>query len=359
MHVHRFGAGSEYSGRLPMGCRHCRRGSKMVLLITGRCNESCYYCPLSGHKKGKDVLYANELRAFSEEEVLREAELIRATGTGITGGDPLCVPDRTLRYIRLLKSRFGGAHHVHLYTSTIDKGLFEELERAGLDELRLHPMVSDWHRPEELGLEEAISELDIHVGLEVPAIPGEEEGLFRLVHHADQISLDFVNLNELEFSETNAERLRAKGFEVKDELSSAVLDSEELALAMIRYSDLGVPIHYCSSSFKDRVQLRNRILRRARSVATPLDLVTEEGMLYKGVIETDRYQEVMALLREVHGVADHLMRIDRERSRVEVAAWVLEGVADKVPYPCYLVEEYPTADRLEVERAPLNRKKVK
>jgi pyruvate formate-lyase activating enzyme-like uncharacterized protein len=67
----------------------------------------------------------------------------------------------------------------------------------------------------------------------------------------------------------------------------------------------------------------------------------------------------MSLLREVHGVPDDLMRVDLERSRLEVAAWTLEGLADKIPYPCYLVEEYPTADRLEVERAPLNRGKVK
>jgi pyruvate formate-lyase activating enzyme-like uncharacterized protein len=327
----------------------------MVLLITGRCDESCYYCPLSREKKGRDVVYANELLVSSEDDVLHEAEMIRATGTGITGGDPLCVPDRTMGYIRLLKSRFGGTHHVHLYTSTVDKVLFEEIEGAGLDELRLHPMVSDWAHPEGLGLEEAVEGLDIHVGLEVPAIPGEEEGLYNLIKHAERLKLDFVNLNELEFSETNADRLRSKGFEVKDDVSSAVLGSEELALALIRYGGFHLPVHYCSSSFKDKVQLRNRILRRARNVAEDLDVITDEGMLYKGVVETDRYEEVMAFLRERHGVPDHLMRADPARSRVEVAPWVLESLASELPYPCFLVEEYPTADRLEVERAPLNR----
>jgi hypothetical protein len=325
----------------------------MVLLITGRCDQSCYYCPLSREKKGKDVVFANERLVGSEDDVLHEAEMIRATGTGITGGDPLCVPDRTIRYIHLLKSRFGGAHHVHLYTSTIDKGLFEELQMAGLDELRLHPMISDWSRPDGLEIGRAIEDLDIHVGLEVPVIPGEEEGLFKLIQYADGLKMDFVNLNELEFSETNADRLRAKEFTVKEDVSSAVLGSEELALALIRYGGFRLPVHYCSSSFKDKLQLRNRILRRSRSIAQDMDVVTDEGMLYKGVVESDRYPEVMALLRGL-GVPDDLMRADRERSRVEVAAWVLEGLASELPYPCYLVEEYPTADRLEVERAPLN-----
>ena len=48
------------------------------------------------------------------------------------------------------------------------------------------------------------------------------------------------------------------------------------------------------------------------------------------------------------------MGIDEERNRLEVAPWVLEEIASELPYRCYEVEEYPTADRLEVERAPLN-----
>jgi len=39
---------------------------------------------------------------------------------------------------------------------------------------------------------------------------------------------------------------------------------------------------------------------------------------------------------------------------LEVAPWVLEDLAALLPFRCYLVEEYPTADRLEVERQPLN-----
>jgi len=33
---------------------------------------------------------------------------------------------------------------------------------------------------------------------------------------------------------------------------------------------------------------------------------------------------------------------------------VLEKIAAALPYPCFIVEEYPTADRLEVERMALN-----
>ncbi len=63
--------------------------------------------------------------------------------------------------------------------------------------------------------------------------------------------------------------------------------------------------------------------------------------------------EIMALLREKYEVPEDLMRKDEERKRVEVASWVLEEIASELPYDSFLVEEYPTADRLEVEREPL------
>jgi len=101
--VRKLPRGSMVMGRLPRGCVLCQKGAKLVLLITGRCAAGCYYCPLSAEKAGRDVMFADEMRARSENDVLLEARLIDALGTGITGGDPLCVPVRTLRFIRLLK----------------------------------------------------------------------------------------------------------------------------------------------------------------------------------------------------------------------------------------------------------------
>ena len=359
MHFRPFGADSLYTSRLPLACRYCRRGAKMVLFITGRCSESCFYCPLSSKKKGRDVIYANELLVREDKDVLEEARLIKSTGTGITGGDPLCVPDRTIRHIRLLKSAFGGAHHIHLYTSTIDAKLFKELEKAGLDELRIHPMVKDWKQLDQLKIAEALCELDIPAGFEVPAIPGKEEETKALIRYAQKNVFDFVNLNELEFSETNAERMKAHGFVVKHDISSAVKGSAEMAVMLALDDSFNVPIHFCSSQFKDRVQLRNRIMRRGRSVAREMDLLTDEGTLLKGIIDAPDLNAVARKLREEYDVPENLLFIDEASRRVEVAPWVLEEIAKELPWNCYLVEEYPTADRLEVERRPLNQVKVK
>jgi len=99
--------GSMLLGREPQGCVQCRRGAKMVLLVTGLCPFHCFYCPLSEKKKDRDVIYANERKVREESDVIEEARSISAEGTGITGGDPLFVLERTLHYIWLLKEEFG------------------------------------------------------------------------------------------------------------------------------------------------------------------------------------------------------------------------------------------------------------
>jgi len=123
---------SAHTGSLPKGCRLCGTGGKLVLFVTGLCGKGCFYCPLSTEKRGKDAVFANEKRVASDRDIIDEAKLIDAAGTGITGGDPLAVPARTIRYIRMLKRRFGKGHHIHLYTATADEKMVDRLANAAL-----------------------------------------------------------------------------------------------------------------------------------------------------------------------------------------------------------------------------------
>ena len=60
---------SQYTTPLSPACKMCAEGSKMVVLITGLCPASCFYCPLSQEKNGKDKIFADEWELKDENDV--------------------------------------------------------------------------------------------------------------------------------------------------------------------------------------------------------------------------------------------------------------------------------------------------
>ena len=342
---------SFYTKELATGCKLCQKGAKLVLLVTGLCNAGCFYCPLSEKKKGKDVIYADEKLVKSNEDILEEAELIEAEGTGITGGDPLVTIEKTIEMIHLLKDYFGEKHHIHLYTATLSSEKVKRLEEAGLDEIRFHPPSIYWEKIEKTNLKEIAKNCEISKGIEIPLIPHLKKETIHLLKEVDTYGFDFINLNELEFSITNLEALDKYEYDAKSDVSSAVKGSEEMAYEMLELN-LSAPIHYCSSAFKDAIQLRRRIGRRARNVAKLYEIITEDATLLKGVIMAGK--EKIEEIKKEFEIEDHLIAWDDEKGRIETSPFILEEIAEYLPYKCYIVEEYPTADRLEVEVTPLN-----
>ena len=252
------------------GCRICRKGAKMVLFITGTCRRTCWYCPLSRERKGIDVTYANEHPVTSPGEAVQVSRIMSALGTGITGGEPLLQQDRVIEYCTRLKQEFGEKHHIHLYTGTApDKVTLASLKGL-VDEIRLHPPEEEW--PEFLSGSYAESvrdakEMGFDIGVEVPALPsvGELEPALGI--------LDFLNINELEWGDTNAGAMRERGYTLEDGYHNAVEGAREWAYHISRDEK----VHFCSSSFKDSVQLRRRLIRIAKNTARPFDHVTRDG----------------------------------------------------------------------------------
>lgn len=359
---------SSYVKPLSPACKMCAAGSKMVLLITGLCPSSCFYCPLSAEKSGKDRIFADEWELETEEDtekLLLEAEYINATGAGITGGDPLVVWERTLRYITLLKGNFGSEFHIHLYTSSVKNAdKIDDLVSVGLDEIRFHPAPNTWDKIKKTQIADTIKktiETNVDVAIEIPSIPGMENEIFSLVNWVDNVGVKWVNLNELEFSETNAKQLKNKGYTLIDDVSSAVKGSQDTAYRVLdkaSENDLDVGIHYCSSSFKDGIQLRNRIKRRAKNIAKKYEIISDDGTLLKGVIFSQKtpLKELYIFLKQEYKIEDDFVFLNKGKNRIEIGLWILEKIAidlRKKGFKCFMIEEYPTADALEVERTPL------
>ncbi|MBN2603941.1 MAG: radical SAM protein [Candidatus Thermoplasmatota archaeon] len=359
---------SVFTKPLSPACKMCAEGAKLVVLATGLCPASCFYCPLSFKKSGKDRIFADEWELENEKDtdkLIKEAVYIDAKGAGITGGDPLVVWERTAKFIKLLKEEFGTSFHIHLYTSGIKNGdHVNDLVSAGLDEIRFHPPPILWDKMEKNPITAYIKDAvktGIDVAIEIPSIPNMENQIIKLIHWADGNDLKWINLNELEFSEKNAENLIKRKFDVKDEISAAVAGSQKTAYKVIEKiasENLKIGVHYCSSSFKDRIQLRNRILRRAGNIVKQHDIVTDEGMLLKGIVIHKKMSlsEVYSFIKDQFKIDVKYIFVDKEKNRIEVASWILEKIAKELNnkgFEVYLVEEYPTADRLEVERIPM------
>lgn len=323
---------------LSRGCVLCHKGSKMVLFLTGLCPRSCWYCPLSKERKGKDVIYANERRIHIPGEAAEVSRLMSALGTGITGGEPLILPERVEQFSRHLKAEFGASHHIHLYTG-IAPGREHLSGLVGLvDEIRMHPPHEQWDGIAGSEFKDAACmarKMGFSIGIEVPSLPG--------IGSLEPILpfLDFLNVNELEWGETNALAMRERHLTLEDGVHNAVSGARGWAMSL-----LGNPkVHWCSSRFKDSVQLRKRLLRVARNTARPFDQVTRDGTILYGVLESKGVLPPLFLQLEPD-------MYEIKEGAIETAWWVITEFADQLPGEKTIVERYP--DRgLVVEVTPI------
>jgi pyruvate formate-lyase activating enzyme-like uncharacterized protein len=320
------------------GCDLCHKGAKMVLFITGLCRRRCWYCPLSEERSGRDLVFANDRPVAQPEDFLSEARLMGALGTSITGGEPFLVPDRVARFASILKESFGKDHHTHLYTGMAPT---EEmlLPLAGqIDEIRLHPPPETWPEFAEspyAGSVEVARSLGFAIGIEVPAL----RGLPALGPILPMV--DFLNINELEWGGINADEMRRRGYPPADGLHNAVKGSRRWAGDLPHREK----VHWCSSRFKDAVQLRERLKRIAARTARPFDEVTGDGTVLYGVLEPDR-----PLASRHLGLPDG--SYEECDGRLELSWRALRKRAKLLPGKKYIVERYPNRG-VVVEVTPL------
>ncbi len=325
-----------YTGVLPRGCQLCMRGSKIVVFVTGVCRESCFYCPVSPRRFNRDVVYVDEERVGGLRGVVAEALRVGAEGAAITGGEPLERLGRVVSIIRALKEAFGDEFHIHLYTSGrwLTRSVVRVLEDAGLDELRIHPVEESLWSRVELAVR---SRRWMSVGVEVPVFPGDEERLKRRMKWLEEIGADFINLNEVEVAPHRVESFVARGYRVR---GYVVEGSYEAGLALVEWAARELSrlnVHFCPASYKDRVQHRARLNRKAERVALLYEEATGRGTLV--------YLEAPC--------GDAALRLVEEGVGVRVGdTCLLRPSASRGLRGAWCVEVYPDSRRRLVARQP-------
>ena len=354
------------------GCIQCQMGSKLVLFITGNCHWQCDYCPLSETRRDIDWMFANERRCDSFEEVIEEAKAMKATGAGITGGDPLMARERTLEGIKALKKEFGESFHIHMYTSIpFNPEYALDFANAGLDEIRFHFL--DLNSERYLDTIEACHDAGIVTGVEIPCEPDKEKILFSLIEKLRKFKISFLNLNELEITVGNHDNMELRGFNLSTEITAGAAGSSELALKLksrIMAAEEGIPdpidsnirqsygfhLKFCTAVYKDAGQLRRRFLRRGEANISPHEVLTEDGTLIFGAITSsdEDKKEWINEIAEYTGLPKSFILWDSENKRIEIPLVLAEEISEIINAPISMIEVLPTHERLEVTEVRLN-----
>ena len=286
-------------------------------------------------------MYVNEVKVKDLNDIVIESLISGSEGAGITGGDPLAKFNRTLSVIRSLKEFFGVEYHIHLYTSGIllNKNKLEKLVRAGLDELRIHITGEHSWRALELA-----KEADLTVAIENPVLPGSDDFLKNLVMKAIKLGIRFINLNELEFSETNYESLIMRGYKPSLKYGVAAEGSKEAAINLLKWvaeEGLNISVHFCPALYKDKYQFRKRMWRRGLRTKQFYEELSDGVIKWAEVHECRGEGKYSELLHS--GLA------------VLRGGKLLVGpyIARKLGCKGYIIEAYPTTPRKELNRYPI------
>ena len=132
-------------------------------------------------------------------------------------------------------------------------------------------------------------------------------------------------MNELEFSDTNAEELKKRGYVLADDESNTVLGSAAVAKAAF---DVGGKTNFCSSRYKDAIQLRLRLLRTAQSTARAFDEITTDGTVMYGQIDVSaEFLEPFAAFLIEMELPENSFFVNRKKSTIETACGIAEELS--------------------------------
>ncbi|MGB9708157.1 MAG: radical SAM protein [Candidatus Pacearchaeota archaeon] len=320
------------------GCKYCIKGKKLVLFISGVCSRACFYCSLSSKRKNKDIVWANERECHSIKDVIEEVRASKAMGAGITGGDPLCRLERTIRYAKALKQNFGNSFHIHIYlpTKLVTRAKLKKLSRY-IDEIRFHPnfLTSDINvikeEIEKIRLASKLWPIE-NIGIELPLLPNKFIETLRIIRAVSHF-IGFVNLNELEISDTNFDyitkhyKLNQDTYTIKGSREAGLKIMQELKKSKLK-------IHLCTAKTKNLYQYKNRLKLHK---ILPYGFKTSQGSVCYFTIYNKNPSKFAKKLKKFKQIY-----IDKKNKRIILSEKVAQELTGK--YKIARIEELPTWD---------------
>ncbi|NMB66640.1 4Fe-4S cluster-binding domain-containing protein [Candidatus Woesearchaeota archaeon] len=329
------------------GCKYCVKGEKLVLFINGKCKTNCWYCSLSNERKKQEQSFANEREIKDIKDLFEEVKQSKSTSAGITGGDPLLSIKKTMKYCKFLKEKFGKNFHIHIYLSTkfVNKKNLKKLSKY-IDEVRFHPLFLINKNETNKDLEKIRLGKEIfgveNNGIELPMIPNQKEEILSFIKKCKN-DVSFVNLNEFELSETNFNfvtknyKLNQGGYVISDSINAGIW-----ILKNIIKEKINLKVHLCTAELKNKTQFVNRLKRYN---VLPYGKKTKEGTVIYLSVYPEKDKKIKKLKKEIHSGF-----IDYKKNRILIDNKTALKLLKIKKYKIIRTEEFPTYDRLEVEK---------
>lgn len=263
---------------LSKGCQLCGEGEWSCLFITGKCNAKCFYCPASQQTDG---IPSTQLTSFDNvHDYIQYLDYFGFKGASLSGGEPLIVFDRTLDYIKNIKSYFGDRIYLWMYTNGIlgSQEIYKQLASAGVDEIRFDIGATNYDL-KYLGFAKGIIP---NLTVEIPAVPEEFVKLKQIIPELEKLGVTNLNLHQLRLTNYNAPKLLAKNYTYLHGEQATVLESELTALKIIEFvadNGLKIGVNYCAFNFKNRFQKSGFRIKIASKFIDPNSQLTENGFI--------------------------------------------------------------------------------
>ncbi|MEM0465845.1 MAG: radical SAM protein [Candidatus Pacearchaeota archaeon] len=329
---------SYYLNGISNGCKYCVRGEKLVLFISGKCERNCYYCSLSKKRKNKNISWANERKISSIKDIIKEVKDSNSTSAGITGGDPFLFLNKTINYAKALKNKFRKKFHIHIYlpTKNLTENKLKKLSKY-IEEVRFHP---DFLCNKKSDIDTEINKIKIakkfwkkkDIGIELPMIPEKKKEILEFILKIKN-DIGFVNLNELELSETNFE-IMTKNYRF-NKTGYVIINSKNAGLWVLKNLEkfkIKLKVHLCTAELKNQYQYKNRLKLHKM---LPFGRRTKDGTVI--YLKTNKKPK-----------AKSGFYFDKQKNQYILSNNLANKLIEK--QKIFRIEEFPTFDRTEIEK---------
>jgi len=290
-----------HTSGLSPGCSVCGQGFWSCMFINGLCSAHCFYCPQDRKMKKERLPNTGGVTFNHPEEYADYLERLGFKGVGFSGGEPLLVFEKLLDYIRVLRQRFGDRLYLWIYTNgdLVDKKKLIRLKKAGLNEIRFNISARNY----DLGRVALAIPIIDRVTIEIPAIPEDYQFVATRLAKMRKLGVRYLNLHQLCATQNNYKDYIRRNYTFLHFPSTSIFESEITALRLMKFAldhRINLPINYCSSAYKGRLQAKGQRERLASVVKSDYEELTQTGHIRRLSLQasSENIRKIVMMLKQ-------------------------------------------------------------